>query len=40
MCVIIENGGVQGDETTGGEAAAPVAKSVMEAYLRNQGDIK
>ncbi len=34
VAVIIENGGVQGNETTGGEAAAPVAKAVMEAYLR------
>jgi penicillin-binding protein A len=37
VCVIIENGGVQGNETTGGEAAAPVAKAVMEAYLKDQG---
>ncbi len=35
--MIIENGGVQGNETTGGEAAAPVAKAVMEAYLKDQG---
>jgi peptidoglycan glycosyltransferase len=34
VAVIIENGGVQGNETTGGEAAAPVAKAVMEAYLK------
>ena len=34
VSVIIENGGVQGNETTGGEAAAPVARAVMEAYLR------
>lgn len=35
VAVIIENGGVNGNETTGGEAAAPVAKSVMEAYLKS-----
>ncbi len=34
VAVLIEHGGVQGNETTGGEAAAPVAKAVMEAYLR------
>ena len=34
VAVIIENGGVAGNETTGGEAAAPVAKAVMEAYLK------
>jgi peptidoglycan glycosyltransferase len=33
VAVIIENGGVAGNETTGGLAAAPVAKSVIEAYL-------
>jgi peptidoglycan glycosyltransferase len=37
VAVIIENGGVSGDETTGGLAAAPVAKAVMEAYLRSPG---
>jgi peptidoglycan glycosyltransferase len=35
VAVIIENGGVAGNETTGGLAAAPVAKAVMEAYLRS-----
>ena len=35
MAVVIENGGVNGDETTGGLAAAPVAKAVMEAYLKS-----
>jgi peptidoglycan glycosyltransferase len=35
VAVIIENGGVSGNETTGGLAAAPVAKAVMEAYLRS-----
>ena len=34
VAVLIENGGVAGNETTGGEAAAPVAKAVMEAYLK------
>jgi penicillin-binding protein A len=33
VSVIIENGGNSGSETTGGEAAAPVAKDVMEAVL-------
>jgi peptidoglycan glycosyltransferase len=37
VAVIIENGGVNGDETTGGLAAAPVAKAVMEAYLKSTG---
>lgn len=35
VAVIVENGGVQGDETTGGLAAAPIARDVMEAYLRS-----
>ncbi|MEO9140159.1 MAG: penicillin-binding transpeptidase domain-containing protein, partial [Jatrophihabitans sp.] len=34
VSVIIEDGGVNGNETTGGLAAAPVAKDVMLAYLR------
>lgn len=34
VAVLIENGGVAGNETTGGQAAAPVAKAVMEAYLK------
>jgi peptidoglycan glycosyltransferase len=37
VAVIIENGGVQGNETTGGLAAAPVAKAVMQAYLASIG---
>lgn len=37
VAVIIEDGGVSGNETTGGLAAAPVAKRVMEAYLRSIG---
>lgn len=35
VAVIVENGGVNGNETTGGQAAAPIAKGVMEAYLRS-----
>jgi peptidoglycan glycosyltransferase len=34
VAVIIENGGVAGDESAGGLAAAPVAQKVMSAYLR------
>jgi peptidoglycan glycosyltransferase len=34
VAVIIENGGVAGDESAGGKAAAPVAQAVMNAYLR------
>jgi peptidoglycan glycosyltransferase len=37
VAVVIENGGVAGNETTGGLAAGPVAKNVMEAYLRSIG---
>ena len=37
VAVIIENGGVDGNETTGGLAAAPVAKKVMQAYLNSIG---
>ena len=33
VAVIIENGGNSGSETTGGRAAAPIAKSVMQAVL-------
>ena len=33
VAVLIEHGGVNGNETTGGLAAAPVAKAVMQAYL-------
>ena len=32
--VILEKAGVNGNEVTGGEAAAPVAKAVIEAYLK------
>ena len=34
VAVILENAGVNGNEVTGGEAAAPVAKAVIEAYLK------
>jgi peptidoglycan glycosyltransferase len=37
VAVIIENGGVAGNESAGGQAAGPVAKAVMEAYLKSQG---
>jgi peptidoglycan glycosyltransferase len=37
VAVIIENGGVAGNESAGGEAAGPVAKQVMEAYLKSIG---
>jgi peptidoglycan glycosyltransferase len=37
VAVVIENGGVAGNETTGGLAAGPVAKAVMEAYLKSVG---
>jgi len=37
VAVIIENGGTNGNETTGGLAAAPVARAVMEAYLKAGG---
>ena len=34
VAVIIENAGVNGNEVTGGKAAAPVARAVMAAYLK------
>lgn len=37
VSVIIENGGDSGNETTGGKAAAPVARSVMEAIVGTGG---
>lgn len=37
VAVILENGGVDGNETTGGLAAAPVARDVMQAYLSSVG---
>ncbi len=33
VAVVLENGGVNGNETTGGLAAAPVAQAVIKAYL-------
>lgn len=33
VAVLIEHGGVQGNETTGGKASAPIAKAVMQAVL-------
>jgi peptidoglycan glycosyltransferase len=33
IAVVLENGGVNGDESAGGLAAAPVAQKVMKAYL-------
>ncbi len=37
VAVIIEHGGVAGNETTGGLAAAPVGRAVMQAVLSQQG---
>jgi peptidoglycan glycosyltransferase len=37
VAVIIENGGVAGNESAGGAAAGPVAKQVMTAYLKSVG---
>ena len=37
VAVLVENGGVSGDETTGGKAAGPIAKQVMTAYLKDVG---
>lgn len=37
VAVVIENGGVEGNEATGGLAAGPVAKKVMTAYLKSVG---
>ncbi|MGI8666842.1 MAG: peptidoglycan D,D-transpeptidase FtsI family protein [Jatrophihabitans sp.] len=37
VAVVLENGGVNGNETTGGLAAAPVAQAVMKAYLASIG---
>jgi hypothetical protein len=34
---VVEDGGDVGSEATGGHVAAPVAKAVMEAYLRGGG---
>jgi peptidoglycan glycosyltransferase len=37
VAVLLENAGVAGNESAGGAAAGPVAKAVMEAYLRSIG---
>jgi peptidoglycan glycosyltransferase len=37
VSVIIEHGGDSGSETTGGEAAAPIARDVMKAVLDTGG---
>jgi peptidoglycan glycosyltransferase len=37
VAVVLVNGGVAGNETTGGLAAAPVAQAVMKAYLASIG---
>lgn len=37
VAVIVENGGSIGSEATGGQVAAPIAKAVMEARLRQVG---
>jgi peptidoglycan glycosyltransferase len=37
VSVIIEHGGDSGSETTGGEAAAPIARDVMNAVLKSGG---
>jgi peptidoglycan glycosyltransferase len=37
VAVVVEDGGSLGSEATGGHVAAPIAKRVMEAYLRGRG---
>jgi penicillin-binding protein A len=37
VAVVVEEGGDVGSEATGGHVAAPIAKRVMEAYLRGGG---
>jgi penicillin-binding protein A len=37
VAVVVEDGGDLGSEATGGQVAAPIAKAVMEAYLRGGG---
>ncbi len=37
VAVFLANGGDSGSETTGGRAAAPIARAVMQAYLRLGG---
>lgn len=38
VAVFLANGGDSGSETTGGRAAAPIARAVMEAFLGTGGD--
>ncbi|HSG79056.1 MAG TPA: penicillin-binding transpeptidase domain-containing protein [Acidimicrobiia bacterium] len=35
LAVLVENGGALGDEGTGGRVAAPIARSVIEAWMRS-----
>jgi len=37
VAVVVEDGGDLGSEATGGAVAAPIAKEVMQAYLRGGG---
>jgi penicillin-binding protein A len=37
VAVVVENGGSLGSEATGGQVAAPIARRVMETYLRGGG---
>lgn len=37
VAVLLEHAGVSGDEVTGGKAAAPIARDVIQAVLRSQG---
>jgi peptidoglycan glycosyltransferase len=37
VAVVVENGGSLGSEATGGHVAAPIARRVMETYLRGGG---
>jgi penicillin-binding protein A len=34
---VVEDGGDLGSEATGGRVAAPIARAVMQAYLRGGG---
>jgi penicillin-binding protein A len=37
VAVVVEEGGNLGSEATGGRTAAPIAKAVMETYMRGGG---
>jgi len=37
VAVVVENGGSLGSEATGGHVAAPIARRVMETYIRGGG---